>query len=116
MKPDVPANRLFAGPWVRRQDFQNLSPLILLRVGSVNHRICVRDHLDHVLTTRTANPDPGMLSPPAFWADGESRVGTRPRNRATISYASKDYGGARRALSLPARPRNSSGSVARDLR
>jgi len=60
MKPDIPANRLLAGLEVRLQDFQNLSPLIFLRVGSVNHRICVRDHFDHVLTIRTANPDPGM--------------------------------------------------------
>jgi len=48
------------GLGVRRQDFQNFSPLVFLRVGVVNQRICVGDHLDHVLTTRTANPDPGM--------------------------------------------------------
>ncbi len=64
MKPDVPANRLFAGLGVRWQDFQNLSPLISLRVGVVNQRICVGDNLNCVPTTRTANLDPGMKREP----------------------------------------------------
>jgi len=53
VKLDIPANRLFAGLGVRRQDFQNLPPLIFLRFGVVNHRVCVRDHL----RPRSDNPD-----------------------------------------------------------
>lgn len=60
MKPDIPANRVFRDPGVGRQDFQNLPPLIFVRVSFVNHRICVGDNLDHVLTTRTANRDSRM--------------------------------------------------------
>ena len=60
MKPDIPANRVFRDPGIGRQDFQNLSPPISLGIGVVNHRVCIRDHLDHVLTTRTANPDSRM--------------------------------------------------------
>ena len=60
MKLDIPANRVFRDPGIGRQDFQNLSPLIFLRVSVVKHRICVGDNLDYVLTTRTANPDSRM--------------------------------------------------------
>jgi hypothetical protein len=51
------SGEVFGDPGIWRQDFQNFSPLIFLRVGVVNHRICVGDHLDCVLTTRTTNPD-----------------------------------------------------------
>jgi len=60
MNLDIPANRVFGDPGIGRQDFQNLSPLIFFRVGVVNHRVCVRDNLDRVLTTRTANPHPRL--------------------------------------------------------
>ena len=60
VKLDIPPNRFFAGLGVRRQDFQNFSPLVFVRVGVVNQRICVGDKLDHVLTTGTADPNPGM--------------------------------------------------------
>ena len=60
MKLDIPANRVFGDCGIGRQNFQNFSPLIFFRVGVVNHRICVRDNLDDVLATRTANPDSRM--------------------------------------------------------
>jgi hypothetical protein len=48
MKLDIASNRVFGDPGIGRQDFQNFSPTIFLRIGTVNHRICVGDNLDRV--------------------------------------------------------------------
>lgn len=58
MKPDIPANRLFAGLGVRRQDFQNLSPLIFVRVTAVNQRIRKHHNLHDVSAAWAPNADP----------------------------------------------------------
>jgi len=60
MKLDIPTNRVFRDPGIGRKDFQNLSPLIFLRVSFVNHRIRVGDNLDRVAAAWTANPDSRM--------------------------------------------------------